>query len=397
MSTRRVLIMGAAGRDFHNFNTVFRDDPATEVVAFTATQIPFINDRKYPASLAGASYPDGIQIYDESELVRLIRELDVDDVVFAYSDVAHEYVMHKASEVLAAGANFVLLGPDATMLEGHDPDGRGHRGAHGRRQEPDDPRDRRRAQGRRQDGRRGASPDAVRRPRRAARAALRGARGPRPVRLHDRGARGVRAAHHERHRDLRGGRLRRRSWSRRRPRPTCCCGTAGTTTCPFYTPDVWITLVDPLRAGHELTYHPGEANLRAADVIVVNKMDSATPRAGRPARRDDRRREPGGDGREGELARDGRRSRVDPRQARAGGRGRPDAHARLDEDRRGRGGRRAQRCRRDRRPASVGVRHDRRDVREVRRRRRAAGDGLQRRASSPRWRRSSTRPTSTSS
>ncbi|MGZ8594741.1 MAG: GTPase, partial [Actinomycetota bacterium] len=111
MSTRRVLIMGAAGRDFHNFNTVFRDDATAEVVAFTATQIPFINDRKYPASLAGSNYPDGIQIYDESELVRLIRELDVDDVVFAYSDVAHEYVMHKASEVMAAGANFVLLGP----------------------------------------------------------------------------------------------------------------------------------------------------------------------------------------------------------------------------------------------------------------------------------------------
>src|SRR5215470_10581946 len=113
--TRRVLIMGAAGRDFHDFNVVYRDDPDTEVVAFTATQIPFINDRKYPAELAGPNYPDGIQIFDESELGRLIRDRDVDDVVFAYSDVSHEYVMHKASQVLAAGANFVLLGPDATM------------------------------------------------------------------------------------------------------------------------------------------------------------------------------------------------------------------------------------------------------------------------------------------
>ena len=94
---RRVLIMGAAGRDFHNFNVVFRDDPATEVVAFTATQIPFIENRRYPASLAGARYPDGIQIYDESELTRLIGELGVDDVVFSYSDVSHEFVMHRAS------------------------------------------------------------------------------------------------------------------------------------------------------------------------------------------------------------------------------------------------------------------------------------------------------------
>ena len=93
MAKRRVLIMGAAGRDYHNFNTVFRNDPGTEVVAFTATQIPYIDDRRYPASLAGPNYPDGIEIFDESELTRLIREREVDDVVFAYSDVKHEYVM----------------------------------------------------------------------------------------------------------------------------------------------------------------------------------------------------------------------------------------------------------------------------------------------------------------
>ena len=115
--SRRVLIMGAAGRDFHNFNTVYRDDAGTEVVAFTATQIPFINDRKYPAELAGPHYPNGIQIHDESELTDLITSLDVDDVVFSYSDVSHEYVMHKASQAMAAGANFLLLGPDATMLD----------------------------------------------------------------------------------------------------------------------------------------------------------------------------------------------------------------------------------------------------------------------------------------
>ena len=114
---RRVLIMGAAGRDFHNFNTVYRDDPTAEVVAFTATQIPFINDRLYPPELAGPLYPNGIRIHDESELDDLIASEKVDDVVFAYSDVSHEYVMHRGSQVLAAGANFVLLGPEATMLK----------------------------------------------------------------------------------------------------------------------------------------------------------------------------------------------------------------------------------------------------------------------------------------
>ena len=115
--TRRVLIMGAAGRDFHNFNVVYRDDPGIEVVAFTATQIPFIEQRRYPPELAGERYPDGIAIHLEKDHDALIRDLGVQDVVFSYSDVSHEYVMHRASQVLAAGANFVLLGPDATMLD----------------------------------------------------------------------------------------------------------------------------------------------------------------------------------------------------------------------------------------------------------------------------------------
>ena len=108
---RRVLIMGAAGRDFHNFNVVYRDDPEYDVVAFTATQIPFISDRGYPTELAGPRYPDGIPIYDESELTSLIDKLGVDDVVFSYSDVSHEYVMHRASEVLAGGATFDVESP----------------------------------------------------------------------------------------------------------------------------------------------------------------------------------------------------------------------------------------------------------------------------------------------
>src|ERR671919_514817 len=113
---KKVLIMGAAGRDFHNFNVAYRDDPEVEVVAFTATQIPGIEGRRYPPELAGTRYPDGIPIHPEEDLSRLIGELEVDEVVFSYSDVAHEYVMHRGSEVLAAGAPYTLLGPKATML-----------------------------------------------------------------------------------------------------------------------------------------------------------------------------------------------------------------------------------------------------------------------------------------
>jgi predicted GTPase len=276
MTKRRILIMGAAGRDFHNFNTVYRDDPTTEVVAFTATQIPFINDRRYPAEIAGASYPDGIQIYDESELVRLIRELEVDDVVFSYSDVSHETVMHKASEVLAAGANFLLLGHRDTMIRATIP-----------------------------------TVAVV-----AVRTGVGKSQTTRAIAgvLKDAGKTVVAVRHPMPYGDLAAQRVQRYATledldryettieEREEYEPHITSGTViyagvdygaileqaqaeadvllwdgGNNDLPFYTPDVWITLVDPLRAGHELTYHPGEANLRAADVVVVNKMDSATP------------------------------------------------------------------------------------------------------------------------
>src|SRR5512135_3719349 len=121
MSATRTLIMGAAGRDFHNFNVYFRDNADYEVVAFTATQIPDIEGRTYPAELAGKLYPHGIPICAESELLDLIREKNVDQVVFAYSDVPHEYVMHKASTVMAAGADFRLMGPKSTQLKSSKP------------------------------------------------------------------------------------------------------------------------------------------------------------------------------------------------------------------------------------------------------------------------------------
>ena len=113
---RKVIIMGAGGRDFHDFNVAFRNDPDTQVVAFTATQIPGIDDRVYPPSLAGPLYPEGIPIRPEEELTDLVREHGVDEVILAYSDLKHETVMHKASLALSAGADFRLLGPDATML-----------------------------------------------------------------------------------------------------------------------------------------------------------------------------------------------------------------------------------------------------------------------------------------
>jgi predicted GTPase len=273
---RRVLIMGAAGRDFHNFNTVYRDDPDTQVVAFTATQIPFINDRRYPASLAGPQYPDGIQIYDESELVRLIGELDVDDVVFSYSDVSHEYVMHEASTVMAAGANFVLLGPDATMLQPTVPT---------------------------------VAVTAVRTGvgKSQTTRAVAGA-------LKDAGKRVVAVRHPMPYGDLAEQAVQRYAEladldrykctieEREEYEPHIASGTiiyagvdygaileraqaecdvllwdGGNNDLPFYRPNVWIALVDPLRVGHELRYHPGETNLRGADVILINKMDSATP------------------------------------------------------------------------------------------------------------------------
>ena len=116
MEKVRVIIMGAAGRDFHNFNVYFRDNDEYEVVAFTATQIPGIEKRNYPKELAGSHYPNGIPIYPEETLPQLIKEHNVSQVVFAYSDVSHEYVMHKASMVLASGADFRLMGPSTTML-----------------------------------------------------------------------------------------------------------------------------------------------------------------------------------------------------------------------------------------------------------------------------------------
>jgi predicted GTPase len=272
----RVVILGAAGRDFHNFNTVFRDDPSHRVIAFTATQIPDIDGRRYPAALAGSLYPDGIPIVDEGGLDTLIAAEGVDVAVFSYSDVRHVDVMHLASRCLAAGADFWLLGGRQTMLRSTKPV---------------------------------VSVCAVRT----------GVGKSQTTRylarlLQEQGLKVVAIRHPMPYGDLakqacqRFGELAdldRHECTieeREEYEPHIVSGVViyagvdyelilrqaeqeadvvlwdgGNNDLPFYRPDLQITLVDPLRPGDELAYHPGETNVRIADVVVVAKCDSAHP------------------------------------------------------------------------------------------------------------------------
>jgi predicted GTPase len=274
MSPMRVLIMGAAGRDFHNFNTVFRDNDAYEVVAFTATQIPNIEGRVYPHNLAGKLYPEGIPIYPEGELVELIHRHAIDQVIFAYSDVSHEYVMHKASQVLAAGPDFRLMGTKETMIESSKPV--------------------------------------------VAVCAVRTGSGKSQTTryvcdtLQKMGHKVVAIRHPMPYGDLVAQKVQRFADYADLDRYNCTIAEreeyeplidrgvvvyagvdyeeilheaeqeadiivwdGGNNDLPFYKPDLHITVADPHRAGHELTYYPGESNLRAADVVVINKVDTA--------------------------------------------------------------------------------------------------------------------------
>lgn len=271
---RRVIIMGAGGRDFHNFNVAFRDDPEVDVVAFTATQIPGIADRVYPASLAGRRYPAGIPIRPEQELVQLIHERHVDEVVLAYSDLRHEVVMHKASTVLAAGTDFRLLGPAATMLRSTKPvvavcatrTGCG------------------KSQTSRKVGRT------------LLRAGLKVALVRHPMPYGDLEAMRVQrfatvdeidAAHptveerEEYEEPVRMGMVMYAGVDyeailrQAETEADVVVWDGGNNDFPFFTPDLMIVVADPLRPGHELLYHPGETNLRMADVVVINKVDSA--------------------------------------------------------------------------------------------------------------------------
>jgi predicted GTPase len=276
MDRLKVVIMGAAGRDFHNFNVVYRDDPTVEVVAITATQIPGIEDRRYPPELAGPLYPAGIPIVPEDAIDRIFATQRIDRVVFAYSDVTHEYVMHQASRALAGGANFVLLGPVRTMIASTKPvvaTGATRTGA-GKSQTT----------------------------RYLARL------------LEEQGLRVVVVRHPMPYGDLVKQRVQRFATyadldrhdttieEREEYEPHLDAGRVlyagvdyeailreaekeadvviwdgGNNDFPFYKPDLFVVVADPLRPGHEMRYHPGETNIRMADVVVINKVDSATP------------------------------------------------------------------------------------------------------------------------
>ena len=274
MPKERVVIMGAAGRDFHNFNLYFRDNPNYEVVAFTATQIPNIEHRTYPKELSGPLYPQGIPIYPEEELTTLIQKHDVDQVIFAYSDVSHEYVMHKASEVLAAGADFRLLGPKATMLKAGIPviSVCAVRTGSGKSQTSRRVSDILKKMGKKV--------VVVRHPMAYGDLAKQACQ---------------RFANYE---DL--DRYDCTIEEREEYEPHITRGTVvyagvdydeilrhaeaeadiilwdgGNNDLPFYQPDLHIVVADPHRPGHELRYHPGETNLRLAHVVIINKIDTA--------------------------------------------------------------------------------------------------------------------------
>jgi predicted GTPase len=273
---KKVIIMGAAGRDFHNFNTYFRDNPGCRVVAFTATQIPDIEGRCYPAELAGKRYPRGIPIRAESELDELIAKHKVDDVHFAYSDVSHEYVMDKASQVLAAGANFVLLGPDDTMIRSRRPvvSVCAVRTGSGKSQTSRKVATILKDKGRRVAVIRHPMPygDLVKQ--RVQRFATYADLDKHECTIEER-------EEYEPHID-RGiivyagvdyGAILRQA----EKEADVILWDGGNNDFPFYRSNLEIVVADPHRAGHELRYHPGETNFRRAQVIVVNKMDTAKP------------------------------------------------------------------------------------------------------------------------
>jgi predicted GTPase len=275
MARARVLIAGAAGRDFHNFNLVYRDSPAHEVVAFTATQIPNIDGRRYPAELAGSLYPEGIPILPESALEELVREHEIDVVVFAYSDVTHEHVMHIGSRALAAGASYELIAPRQTMLASSKPTVAicAVRTGSGKSQTT------RRVAGLLRDA--GKRVAVLRHPMPYGDLAKQAVQ--RFERYEDLEAADATIEEREEYEPhLAEGNLvfagidYERILRAAEQEADVILWDGGNNDTPFIKPDLHIVVVDPHRPGHELRYHPGETNLRMADVCVVNKMDSAT-------------------------------------------------------------------------------------------------------------------------
>jgi predicted GTPase len=278
MERSRVIIMGAAGRDFHDFNVVFRSDSTIEVVAFTAAQIPGIADRHYPPELAGSLYERGIPIVPERALEDLIRDEHVDTVVFAYSDVSHETVMRAASRVLAAGADFTLLGPDRTMLKSRRPVlavGATRTGA-GKSQTT------RFLAGLLAD--RGVTPVVVRHPMPYGDLAAQQVERFATYADLDRFDTTIEEREeYEPHLDaghvVYAGVDYEAILRRAEMEADVILWDGGNNDFPFYRPDLFIVVADPLRPGDERRYHPGEANVRMADVVIINKIDSAEPAA----------------------------------------------------------------------------------------------------------------------
>jgi predicted GTPase len=277
MSTRNVIIIGAAGRDFHNFNTYYRDNPAYNVVAFTAAQIPDIAGRRYPASLAGPRYPEGIPIYAEQDLPQLIRGLGADECAFAYSDVTYTHVMRVGAIAQAAGATFTLLGPRDTQLKSAKPViavGAVRTGS-----------------GKSQTSRRivellmarGLKVVAVRHP--MPYGDLTAQRVQRFASLADLARHHCTVEEMEEYEPhvVRGNVIYAgvdyaAILAAAEDDPQGCdviLWDGGNNDFPFFQPDLLVTVADPHRPGHELSYYPGEITLRMADVVIINKVDSA--------------------------------------------------------------------------------------------------------------------------
>ncbi len=272
----KILIMGAAGRDFHNFNVYFRNNDRYEVVAFTATQIPDIEGRLYPPELAGELYPKGIPIHDEKDLTKLIKEHDIDQVVLAYSDLAHEYVMHKASEVLAAGADFRLLGMKNTALKSTKPviavcavrTGCG------------------KSQTTRKIGellrKEGKNVVVIRHP--MPYGDLRKQEVQRFASFEDMDAAECTIEEREEYEPhIRMGNVvmagvdYEKILREAEKEADIILWDGGNNDFPFYQPDVLIVVADSHRPHHEISYYPGETNFRMADIIIINKVDTAEP------------------------------------------------------------------------------------------------------------------------
>ncbi|MDR2707478.1 MAG: cyclic 2,3-diphosphoglycerate synthase [Nitrososphaerota archaeon] len=277
MSQKRIIIIGAAGRDFHNFNTYFRNNPNYKIVAFTAAQIPNIADRKYPTELAGSLYPEGIPIYPQTDLQKIIKELDADECVFAYSDVPYSTVMSIGAQVNAAGANFTLLGPKHTMLKSTKPViavGAVRTGC-GKSQTSRRITEILRAQG--------LKVIAIRHP--MPYGNLVAQKVQRFASIDDLKKHNCTIEemeefeHHISMGNVIYAGVDYEAILRAAENDPNGCDIilwdGGNNDFPFYKPDLMVSVVDPLRPGHELSYYPGEITLRIADIVIINKIDSA--------------------------------------------------------------------------------------------------------------------------